>query len=110
MAFPKELYGPVAETQTEETFDNWMASGWKNPEDGDAINCCLAFWAPWVMYGKTHWRLKQVVRGEDPQDSAWKSNCTCNEACWAMGALDCISLLYLGCKLPVITSEVRKGY
>lgn len=105
IGLPKELLrSPAAKSQTKETFNGWMASGWKRPaiKGRDTGHCCIAFWVPWEMYGKTHWRLKQVVNGGDPQDTSWQHEYRCNEACWAMLALDCLCLMSLGCTYQYI--------
>ncbi|PSS13081.1 hypothetical protein M430DRAFT_105806, partial [Amorphotheca resinae ATCC 22711] len=46
-------------------------------------NCTLSCVVPCVQYGKTQWRLSQIVKGGDPHDSGWRRSERCNSSCWA---------------------------
>ncbi len=63
-------------------YNGWMTKFCVEPPD-DVNTCCLGCWVPCVLYGKTHWRLKQVSKGEDGTDSKWRSKDGCNAPCWA---------------------------
>lgn len=84
-------------TKDSESFDTWMAKFCIEPPT-DTGACCLAFWAPYAQYGKTHWRLKQVEDGQDPSNVSWQSKDGCNGPCWAWFAM---SLFQCDCKFPI---------
>lgn len=93
---PQAKLGKPRSTKKSEEFDRWMAAFCvEPPNDSDA--CCLAFWAPCVQYGKTHWRLKQLEDGKDGSDASWRPGYGCNGPCWAWYGMcyifqcDCIS-------------------
>lgn len=77
-------------------FDEWMAKLYVQPgkagHPGDVGTCCLAWWVPCALYGKTHWRLKQLADDKDPSDDSWKSKYGRNGPCWAFYAL---SIVYI---------------
>ncbi|CAL3966450.1 unnamed protein product [Diplocarpon coronariae] len=77
-----------------ELYNGWMSQFCVEPR-GDADTCCLGFWVPYALYGKTHWRLKRVNRGRDATDESWKPGDGCNGPCWGWWALSCI-----GCAHP----------
>ncbi|PVH79168.1 hypothetical protein DL98DRAFT_461375 [Cadophora sp. DSE1049] len=73
-------------------YNDWMSQFCVEPRD-DISTCCLGFWVPCALYGKTHWRLKQIIRGKDASDSTWKPKDGCNTACWAWcGLASCLSM------------------
>jgi hypothetical protein len=59
----------------------WMAKFCVEP-DGDAATCCLGWFVPCALYGKTHWRLEQLRKDKDPLDTSWKCSYGCNGPCW----------------------------
>jgi len=82
---------PLAQPQTDphgekgaesRPYNGWMTKFCDEPPD-DVNTCCIGFWIPCVLYGKTHWRLKRVSKGEDAADSNWKPKNGCNAPCWA---------------------------
>ncbi|PBP23287.1 hypothetical protein BUE80_DR005865 [Diplocarpon rosae] len=77
-----------------EAYHGWMSQFCVEPRN-DANTCCLGFWVPYALYGKTHWRLKRVNRGQDATDESWNSSDGCNGPCWGWWALSCI-----GCAHP----------
>jgi hypothetical protein len=70
---------------SEAHFDKWMAGYCVEPP-ADAGTCCLGFWVTCALYGKTHWRLRRIAAGQNPQNDAWHSKNGCNGACWAQFA------------------------
>lgn len=92
---------PVTRAQSKVVFQGWMAKFCIAPPGGDVDTCCLAFWVPSAMYGKTHWRLARIAKGQDHQNSSWKSKFICNGACWSAQLLSCIGLecLCIGCSV-----------
>ena len=85
---------PRSGSTTDESYAGWMNQWCHEPPD-DAKACCLGFWVPPVLYGKTHWRLQNLTKGEDPLDSNWHSRDGCNGCCWAWFGLN---IVCLGCK------------
>ncbi|PBP18208.1 hypothetical protein BUE80_DR011101 [Diplocarpon rosae] len=81
-------------SDSSEAYHGWMSQFCVEPRN-DANTCCLGFWVPYALYGKTHWRLKRVNRGQDATDESWKSSDGCNGPCWGWWALSCI-----GCAHP----------
>lgn len=81
---PKTLIQYVKEKKRGETTSKyWMASFCTEPDDNqDCSTCCLGFFVPCALYGKTNWRLNQLTKLKDPLDSSWKSSYGCNGACW----------------------------
>jgi hypothetical protein len=82
---------------------HWMAKFCVEPPHSFDVNtCCLGWWVPSVLYGKTHWRLQRLIKNKDPLDSSWKADDGCNKWCGIYLALDLIGyqckyyeLLYL---------------
>lgn len=75
-------------------YNDWMTTFCAEPSN-DVNTCCLGWWMPCVLYGKTHWRLKRISKGEDATDSDWKPKTGCNAPCWAwwgVSSLCCITL------------------
>lgn len=72
-------------TSEDDPYTGWMSKLCVEPNKGDldANTCCLGFWVPCALYGKTNWRLTQINGGRDATDSSWKSNDGCNTSCWA---------------------------
>lgn len=73
---------------------DWMVPFCHNPV-GDHETAFTGIFAPCVLYGKTHWRLKNVSLGRDPHE--FKSSDSCNSMCWIHGALTvacCLSSKY----------------
>lgn len=79
---PLRAAAPSADGSHEDHFNSWMAPFCGNPFV-DAGNTCTGLWATCALYGKTHWRLQQIVADKDPQDDAWDSKKGFNSACWA---------------------------
>lgn len=52
---------------------------------GDHNTVLMGLFAPMALYGRTHWRLKNVSLGRDPHDI--KPSDGCNSMCWIHGAL-----------------------
>ncbi|EKD19876.1 hypothetical protein MBM_01828 [Drepanopeziza brunnea f. sp. 'multigermtubi' MB_m1] len=76
---------------------------------GDFGTCFLGFWIPCVLFGKTHWRLKRVSRGQDASDAAWNPSYGFNRLCLACGVAALAPPL--GCILTGIQrSEIRGTY
>jgi hypothetical protein len=94
---------------TDESYAGWMARHWLEPllntdksyadwmsrfcfePPGDARACCEGCFIPFALFGKTHWRLKQITQGGDPLDSNWHSKDGCNGCCWAWLGLRLLS-------------------
>lgn len=68
-------------------FNGWMTIWGEERPQKDMGTCCIGFWFPPALYGKTHWRLQQVSAGKNPDDHEWKFSQGCNGACWTMSAL-----------------------
>lgn len=68
-------------------FNRWMTIWGEEGSQKDMGTCCMGFWFPPALYGKTHWRLQQVSAGKNPDDHEWKFSQGCNGACWTMSAL-----------------------
>ncbi|KAK0125586.1 hypothetical protein ONS95_000407 [Cadophora gregata] len=91
-------------------YNGWMSQFCVEPR-GDISTCCLGFWVPCALYGKTHWRLKQIVRGKDASDSTWKSKNGCNTACWAWcGLASCLSMPISGIITGIQRAQIRGTY
>ncbi|CAD6439423.1 31e98ed8-0f5e-4a77-904a-3c1bc6c7f538 [Sclerotinia trifoliorum] len=85
---------------------DWMVPFCHNPV-GDHKTAFTGIFAPCVLYGKTHRRLKHVSLGRDPHD--FKSSDGCNSMCWIHGALTVACCLSIG--LTVIQrARIRAQY
>jgi hypothetical protein len=45
----------------------WMIPICHEPEN-DTKTCCLGFWCPQILYGRTQFRLRQMAQSKDPLD------------------------------------------
>jgi hypothetical protein len=45
----------------------WMIPLCHEP-DNDVNTCCLGFWCPSILYGRTQYRLRQMAQNKDPLD------------------------------------------
>lgn len=73
---------------------DWMVPFCHNPE-GDHETVFTGIFAPCILYGRTHWRLKNVALGKDPHN--FESSNNCNSMCWIHGAMTvagCLSSKY----------------
>ncbi|KAF7875165.1 hypothetical protein EAF04_002337 [Stromatinia cepivora] len=85
---------------------DWMVPFCHNPV-GDHETAFTGIFAPCVLYGKTHWRLKNVSLGRDPHK--FNSSDSCNSMCWIHGALTVACCLSIG--LTVIQrARIRAQY
>lgn len=66
----------------------WMNELCHEPE-GDLRTCCVGFWLPGALYGKTQYRLKQMAEGEDPLNESRHE--ICNGPCWMYELVMCCS-------------------
>jgi hypothetical protein len=89
-----------------QSFDEWMAKFCVEPPE-DTYTCCLAFWVPCAIYGKTHWRLKQVEEGRDPSGDSWEPRYGCNGPCWALYGM-CF-LIQCDCEFSYLPQRLRNN-
>ncbi|KAG4439183.1 hypothetical protein IFR05_005336 [Cadophora sp. M221] len=91
-------------------YNDWMSQFCVEPQH-DTSTCCLGFWVPCALYGKTHWRLKQINRGKDASDSKWQLKDGCNTACWAWcGLAGCLSMPISGIITGIQRAQIRGTY
>jgi hypothetical protein len=83
-----------------ESHDKWMIALFYPDPPNTCSNCTLSCVVPCVQYGKTQWRLSQIVKGGDPHDSGWRRSERCNSSCWAWCGIQ--SFLCFGCEYPLI--------
>lgn len=79
---PLRAAAPANDGSHEDHFNDWMAPYCGNPFV-DMGNTCTGLWATCALYGKTHWRLQQIVANKSPQDDEWEHKKGFNSACWA---------------------------
>ncbi|KAH8668103.1 hypothetical protein BGZ60DRAFT_564381 [Tricladium varicosporioides] len=93
-------------------YDGWMTECCMCQDSTNGF-CGVA--CPWILYGKTDWRLREVRHYQDGSDKAWKSFCNfkvcCNCACWGTLLLTLLSSGILLC-LPIciMRSTIRGVY
>ncbi|KAH7342586.1 PLAC8 family-domain-containing protein [Rhexocercosporidium sp. MPI-PUGE-AT-0058] len=91
-------------------YNDWMSQFCVEPKN-DTSTCCLGFWVPCALYGKTHWRLDQINRGNDASNSKWQSKNGCNSACWAWcGLASCLSMPVSGIITGIQRAQIRGTY
>lgn len=73
----------------ENTFEDWLSPWCQEPPGGDAGTCCMGFWAPCVLYGKSDWRLKSLAYDENDSRRKWTAGKGCNGACWTYWGSSC---------------------
>lgn len=66
---------------TDQNSKYWMSAFCMEPR-GDGGTCALGTFVPCALYGKTNWRLDQLLAQENPLDSAWNRKDGCNRGCW----------------------------
>jgi hypothetical protein len=52
----------------------WMNNLCHDPHD-DMESCCIGFWIPCALYGKTQYRFEQMAEGKDPLDESRREAC-----------------------------------
>ncbi|TGO53293.1 hypothetical protein BCON_0126g00190 [Botryotinia convoluta] len=85
---------------------DWMVPFCHHPE-GDHKTALEGLFVPCLLYGKTHWRLKNVALGRDPHN--FKSSDGCNSMCWIHGALTAACCLSIGLTL-IQRARIRAQY
>ncbi|TGO13969.1 hypothetical protein BTUL_0060g00250 [Botrytis tulipae] len=85
---------------------DWMVPFCHHPE-GDHTTALEGLFVPCLLYGKTHWRLKNVALGRDPHN--FKSSDGCNSMCWIHGALTAACCLSIGLTL-IQRARIRAQY
>ncbi|KAF7957441.1 hypothetical protein EAE96_003025 [Botrytis aclada] len=85
---------------------DWMVPFCYHPE-GDHKTALEGLFVPCLLYGKTHWRLKNVALGRDPHN--FKSSDGCNSMCWIHGALTAVCCLSIGLTL-IQRARIRAQY
>lgn len=73
----------------ESSFPDWLSPWCQEPPGGDADTCCLGFWVPSALFGKTHWRLNTLSYDRDDKRRTWKPAMGCNGMCWVYCAVAC---------------------
>ena|SRR5450432_2706728 len=63
----------------------WIHPFCQEPEN-DLPTCCLGWWLPCCLYGKTQYRLLQMFEGLDPLDEARYK--PCDGACWGFACVE----------------------
>lgn len=92
---------------------DWLIGFCHHPV-GDHNTVFAGIFAPCALYGKTHWRLKNVSLGRDPHD--FKPSDGCNSMCWIHAALTlacCLSGKYIlksWPNLPLLTCGISRSY
>lgn len=88
---------------------DWMVPFCHHPES-DHTTALEGLFIPCLLYGKTHWRLKNVALGRDPHD--FKPSDGCNSMCWIHGALTaacCLSSKYILGSIFIIPLLINKN-
>ncbi|ATZ48526.1 hypothetical protein BCIN_03g07270 [Botrytis cinerea B05.10] len=85
---------------------DWMVPFCHHPES-DHTTALEGLFIPCLLYGKTHWRLKNVALGRDPHD--FKPSDGCNSMCWIHGALTAACCLSIGLTL-IQRARIRAQY
>ncbi|QSZ35822.1 hypothetical protein DSL72_006944 [Monilinia vaccinii-corymbosi] len=85
---------------------DWMVPFCHNPAN-DRGTVYAGMFAPCVLYGKTHWRLKSVSLGRDPHEVPSSNNC--NSMCWVHCALTVTCCLSVGLTV-VQRARIRAQY
>ncbi|TGO37280.1 hypothetical protein BHYA_0101g00300 [Botrytis hyacinthi] len=85
---------------------DWLVPFCHHPE-GDHATALEGLFVPCLLYGKTHWRLKNVALGRDPHN--FKSSDGCNSMCWIHGALTAACCLSIGLTL-IQRARIRAQY
>ncbi|KAF7907730.1 uncharacterized protein EAF01_005316 [Botrytis porri] len=85
---------------------DWMVPFCHHSE-GDHKTALEGLFVPCLLYGKTHWRLKNVALGRDPHN--FKSSDGCNSMCWIHGALTAACCLSIGLTL-IQRARIRAQY
>lgn len=71
-------------------FQDWLSPFCQEPPGGDADTCCMGFWVPCVLYGKSAWRLKALALDED-DNRRWTPKNGCNGHCWGWLGAACVA-------------------
>ncbi|KUJ21727.1 uncharacterized protein LY89DRAFT_381682 [Mollisia scopiformis] len=101
-----------SQTEDETTFQDWLSPWCQEPPDAenrDVETCCLGFWVPCALYGKSNWRLKRVAMGEDSSNASWKPSMGCNGNCWGWFGLCCLTAVVIPCCGPWCIAGIVTG-
>jgi hypothetical protein len=66
----------------------WMVPLCHEPEN-DVSTCCLGWWCPQVLYGRTQFRLRQMAQNKDPLDLT--DNKVINGPCGTIMLVHCVT-------------------